>query len=106
MFTADNPIHLLASAAHRLQPTAVVETLEDDVVLYLEYQNLQDIQDSTLYDMSSNKDNEVAITFEEWKTKRKQFKQGNTLTQSLNDPIFLILSMGSTGCYCTISRCH
>jgi hypothetical protein len=83
LITAENPIHSLASAAQRLQPTAFVETVDDDAALYLEYQNLQDSQYSTLYDMSSNEDTEVAMTFEEWKTKRKQFKQGNTLTHSL-----------------------
>ena len=82
MVTAENHIHSLASAAQRLQPTAVVET-DDDAALYLEYQNLQDNHGNTLYDMSSNEDTEVAMTFEELKTKRKQFKQGRTLTHSL-----------------------
>jgi hypothetical protein len=79
LITAENPIHSLASAKQRLQPTAVMptaETVDDDAALYLEYQNLQDSQDNTLYDMSSNEDTEVAMTFEEWKTNRKQFKQG------------------------------
>jgi hypothetical protein len=82
LVTAENPIHSRASAAQRLQPTAFVETVDDDAALYVEYQNLQDSRDNTLYDMSSNEDTEVAMTFEEWKTKRKQFKQGNTLTHS------------------------
>ena len=89
LVTAENPIHSRASA----QPTAVVEAVDDDAALYLEYQNLQDSQDNTLYDMSSNEDTEVVMTFEEWKTKRKQFKQGNTLTHSLTHPILLTHSL-------------
>jgi hypothetical protein len=88
LVTAENPIHSLASAltAQRLQLTAVVpptEAVDDDAALYLEYQNLQDSHDNTLYDMSNNEDNEVAMTFEEWKATRKQFKQGNTHTHLL-----------------------
>ena len=86
LVTAENPIHSLASATQRLQPTAgapTADVVDDDAALYLEYQNLQDRHDNTLYDMSSSEDTEVAMTFEEWKTKRKQFKQGNTLIHLL-----------------------
>jgi hypothetical protein len=81
LVTAENPIHSLASAlaAQKLQLTAVVpptEAVDDDAALYLEYQNLQDSHDNTSYDMSNNEDNELAMTFEEWKATRKQFKQG------------------------------
>ncbi len=94
-----NPIHSLASSAitttssyvptHnpqqslRVQPLAVnngsdktdtVVFVEDDAALYLEYLNLQDNHDDRLYDMVD--DNEVAVSFEEWKSRRKQFKQG------------------------------
>ena len=60
------------------------ETLavDDDAALYLEYQNLQDIHDDTLYDINESEDTEVTMTFEEWKTKKKQFKQGNSLTSA------------------------
>jgi hypothetical protein len=89
LVTAENPIHSRASA----QPTAVVEAVDDDAALYLEYQNLQDSQDNTLYDKSSNEDTEVVMTFEEWKTKRKQFKQGNTLTHSLTHSFYFTHSL-------------
>jgi hypothetical protein len=85
LVTAENPIHSLASAltAQRLQLTAVVpptETVDDDAALYFEYQNLQDSHDEAVYDMNEN----TEISFEEWKSRRKQFKQGTyLLTYSL-----------------------
>ncbi len=94
----ENPIHSLASvkadsfrvSTSRLQGSAMQrqssvatkgnsETgapgVEDDESLYLEYRNLQDNSGDALYDM--NDDADVAMSFEEWKIKRKQFKQGN-----------------------------
>ncbi len=49
--------------------------VDDDAALYLEYQQLHSSHDDALYDMS-NGDSEGIISFEEWKTRRKQFKQG------------------------------
>ncbi len=80
-----NPIHSLASVATRLQSSAddaaaAADAVDVDAALYLEYQNsLQGNHNDALYDMSKNEDQ---LTFEEWKTTRKQFKQGNTLTHS------------------------
>ena len=50
---------------------------DDDAALYLEYQNMQSsTSDDTVYDMNAADDVEVAMSFDEWKTRRKQFKQG------------------------------
>ncbi len=48
---------------------------EDDAALYLEYHTLQSTHFDALYDIGAE-DNEVVMSFEEWKTRRKQFKQG------------------------------
>jgi hypothetical protein len=99
-----NPIHLLAGMlntvslrptntrqeAPRQQPVSLSNesinapvTAEDDAALYLEYQALHDNHDEALYDMDG--DNQVTVTFEEWKSeRRKQFKQGtHSLTYAL-----------------------
>jgi hypothetical protein len=99
----ENPIHSLAGMfntvslrptstrrqeAPRQQPVALTgdridaaEAAEDDAALYLEYQALHDNHDEALYAMDG--DNQVAVSFEEWKSRRKQFKQGNILTYLL-----------------------
>jgi len=48
--------------------------VEDDAALYIEYQNLQNQRDDMVYSMDT--DNEIVISFEEWKVKRKEFKAG------------------------------
>jgi hypothetical protein len=53
---------------------AAVTAVEDDAALYLEYQTLHENHDEALYAMDG--DSEVAVSFEEWKSRRKQFKQG------------------------------
>ena len=69
---------------------AAITAIEDDAALYLEYQTLHENHDEALYAMGG--DSEVAVSFEEWKSRRKQFKQGKltytcsyllTLTYSL-----------------------
>jgi hypothetical protein len=92
----ENPIHSLAGMlntvslrptstrrqeAPRQQPVALTgdridaaEAAEDDAALYLEYQAMHDNYDEALYAMDG--DNQVAVSFEEWKSRRKQFKQG------------------------------
>jgi hypothetical protein len=62
-----NPIHLAANSARDIARD------DDDEALFLEYQSLQSQHDEAVYDMN---DNEAAITFEEWKSRSKQFKQG------------------------------
>jgi len=53
---------------------------DDDAALYLEYQNMQSsTSGDTVYDMNAADDIEVAMSFDEWKTRRKQFKQGTYL---------------------------
>jgi hypothetical protein len=47
--------------------------------------------------MSSNEDTEVAMTFEEWKTKRKQFKQGNPLIILLTHLVLFTHSLSYSG---------
>ena len=53
-------------------------TADDEAALYLEYRTLQSNHDDSLYDMS-NDDGEAFMSFEDWKTSRKQFKQGMTI---------------------------
>ncbi len=85
--SATNPIFQNANSTNhnhqetlRLEQSAVNSTntvaleADDDAALYLEYQHLQSQHDDAIYDMGA--DAEVAISFEEWKTNRKQFKQG------------------------------
>jgi len=50
----------------------VTSTGDDDAALYLEYQTLQNVHDDAIYNIT----NDSEISFEEWKTRRKQFKQG------------------------------
>ena len=87
----------------RLELSAVNNTCnvpseaDDDVALYLEYQNLQSRHDDSVYDMTA--DAEVAISFEEWKTNKKQFKQGSYFSASF--PIFpdSLLFIGTRGSF-------
>ncbi len=75
--TASNrqePLRLHQSAINTTSDNATVMDDDDDDLLYVEYQNLHSQHDDTVYSMTDEAD--VAITFEEWKTKRKQFKQG------------------------------
>ncbi len=76
-----NPIHSVARTQHqesvlRLQQSAIntnsEDKAEDEAALFLEYQNLQSNHDDAVYDMTED----TEISFEEWKTRRKQFKQG------------------------------
>ena len=83
----ENPFHSLVPAvtidkqraSTNSKPNEAVEdqsvVAEDDAALYLEYQSLQNTHDDAVYDMSAD-DNEVVLSFEEWKTRRKKFKQG------------------------------
>jgi len=64
-----NPIHLAANNARDIARD------NDDEALFLEYQSLQNQQDESLYNMNTEDDTRVSISFEEWKSKR-QFKQG------------------------------
>ncbi len=93
VIATENPIHSLAGMlstvnlrlistqrhqeAPRQQPvtlTSVDNAIEDDAALYLEYRALHDNNDEVMYAMDG--DSEVAVSFEEWKSRRKQFKQG------------------------------
>ena len=56
-------------------PVADGKDGDDDAALYLEYQSHQIQHDDAAYAMADN-DKEEMITFEEWKSRRKQFKQG------------------------------
>jgi hypothetical protein len=77
----ENPIYQSVNRHEllRLHQSAINSTtedasvVEDDATLYLEYQNLQSQRDDAVYSMT---DDDAAISFEEWKTRRKQFKQG------------------------------
>jgi hypothetical protein len=96
VIATENPIHSLAGMlnavtlrptstrrqeAPQKQPVALANmandatgTVEDDdAALYLEYQKLHDNHDEALY--AVNDDSEVAVSFQEWKSRRKQFKQ-------------------------------
>ncbi len=99
----ENPIHSLAGMLNTVNPhpashhqqeapqkhpvtarshadeagDAALTAGEDDAALYLEYQTLHENHDEALYAMDG--DSEVTVSFEEWKSERKQFKQG-TLT--------------------------
>ena len=83
LVTIENPIHSSAGEAGTIvsndertnKHEEGVPTVDDDAALYLQYQALQNNHDESLYDMS-NDDGETAMSFEEWKTSRKQFKQG------------------------------
>ena len=59
---------------------------DDDAALYIEYQNLQRNDDDTVYAMRADDSEVLMMSFEEWKTNRKQFKQGtHSLTHSLTN---------------------
>jgi hypothetical protein len=95
VIATENPIHSLAGMlnAVTLRPTSTrrqeapqkqpvtltnmandaAVTVEDDAALYLEYQTLHENHDEALY--AVNDDSEVAVSFQEWKSRRKQFKQ-------------------------------
>ncbi len=92
--TTDNPIHSSTDSARnqmfsfqssnyrqesvRLQPSSInnasIVNGDDDAALFQEYCNLQNSRDDSVYDMTD--DVEVAISFDEWKSRRKRFKQG------------------------------
>jgi hypothetical protein len=69
---------------------AAVTAVEDDAALHLEYQKLHENHDEALYAMDG--DSEVAVSFEEWKSERKQFRQG-TLTYTCSYLLTLITSL-------------
>ena len=84
----ENPIHSFVNATKhqdllRLQHSVINSSeevalaVDDDAALYLEYQSLQDSHNDALYDMAD--DSGVAMTFEDWKATRRQFKQGTHL---------------------------
>jgi hypothetical protein len=96
VIATENPIHSLAGMLNTvsLRPTntrrqevpqkqpvtltnmandAAVTVEDDDAALYLEYQTLHKNHDEALY--AVNDDSEVAVSFQEWKSQRKQFKQ-------------------------------
>ena len=61
---------------------------DDNAALYIEYQNLQRNDDDTVYAMRADDSEVLMMSFEEWKTTRKQFKQGtHSLTHSLTHSI-------------------
>ncbi len=78
--TVENPIHSTIASyptdSLHLQQSVINHSNEvsDDAALYEEYQSLQSQHDDTIYSMTN--DTEEVISFEEWKIKRKQFKQG------------------------------
>jgi hypothetical protein len=74
---------------------------DDDAALYLEYQNMQSsTSGDTVYDMNAADDIEVAMSFDEWKTRRKQFKQGALyLTDSVLTYLFLQTYTGTRGSF-------
>ena len=84
LVTVENPIHSSAGKAGIVvsiykrtnRHEQGVPTVDDDEALYLEYQALQNNHDESVYDMSN--DGETAMSFDDWKTSRKQFKQGTT----------------------------
>ena len=87
LVTIENPIHSSAGEAGTIvsnndkrtnKHEEGVPTVDDDAALYLEYETLQNNHDESVYDMS-NDDGETAMSFEDWKTSRKQFKQGMTI---------------------------
>ena len=52
-----------------------ISTLDaDDTALYEEFKNLQSSHDESVYEMAD--ETEVALTFDEWKRRGKQFKKG------------------------------
>jgi hypothetical protein len=61
---------------------------DDDAALFLEYQNLQDNHDDAVM---TDDNTEVAMSFEEWKIKRKQFKIGINYYKSLIHSLILYL---------------
>ena len=64
--------------------------------MYLEYQTLYDTHNEALY--AVNDDSEVAVSFQEWKLRRKQFKQStHSLTHSLTRFLLLWLTSFVTG---------
>ena len=84
LVTIENPIHASAGNAgtivsndkrtNTLVNEKSIPTVDDDEAWYLEYQNLQNNHEQSMYDTSN--DGETAMSFEDWKTSRKQFKQG------------------------------
>ena len=72
---------LVTARSHADEAGDAAVTVEDDAALHLEYQKLHENHDEALYAMDG--DSEVAVSFEEWKSRRKQFKQG-TLTYLLD----------------------
>jgi hypothetical protein len=116
VIATENPIHSLAGMlnAVTLRPTstrpqesvrlnpfaarshadeasdAAGTAVEDDAALYLEYQTLHENHDEALYALDG--DSEVAVSFEEWKSERKQFRQG-TLTYTCFYLLTLIYSL-------------
>jgi hypothetical protein len=104
----ENPIYQSVNRHEllRLHQSAINSTtedasvVEDDATLYLEYQNLQSQRDDAVYSMT---DDDAAISFEEWKTRRKQFKQGTRgsfvkylLTHSLTHSLTHLLTYSLT----------
>ena len=78
------------SGALRLQQSAINSsstdaTTDDEQSLYEEYQSLQSQHDDAVYDINET------ISFEEWKLKKKQFKQGTHLLTYL--PLLLTDSL-------------
>ena len=54
----------------RYYDTYYYYAVDNDSALYEEYQNLQSQRDDSVYDMNET------MSFEDWKLKKKQFKQG------------------------------
>ena len=97
----DNPIHSLATNVYPSDSQVlrnhqvplyksdintaieVSTSSEDDAALYTEYQNLKSLLDEGVYDMVNDDEVGAKVTFEEWKTQKKQFKQGYSTTYSL-----------------------
>ncbi len=69
--SAKNPIHDTEKEVKEVAVAAVVD--DDDAALYLEYTSRLSYNDDA-YSMRS--DDDATISFDEWKTRKKEFKQG------------------------------
>jgi hypothetical protein len=84
VISTENPIHSSIRSDQHVKskylpsiPQTESSGADDDAALYLEYQSSQQYnrQDDSVYDTAND---ESEITFEEWKTSKKQFKQGRS----------------------------
>ncbi len=71
----DNPKNYMSND-QQVEINCAATVMDEDILLYQEYKNLQSQCDDAVYKMPGD-DTEVAITFDEWKIGKKQFKQGS-----------------------------